>query len=109
MIGDLERAQDLMREKNLDALVAFSASNVFYLTGFHSMQAILSKTPSSFAVLSRGGEPSLILPADEEGLYLTGEYQNKKRHYYGGIFGSAKEKVKNEGDAFGLIAKELKG
>src|ERR1700674_1426489 len=78
LIGNLERAQEYMKNEGLDALVAFSTSNVFYLTGFHSMLAILSKTPSSFAVLPRGGEPWLVLPADEEGLYITGEYQNKR-------------------------------
>jgi Xaa-Pro dipeptidase len=108
MIANLDRVNDMMKKEGLDGLVAFSSSNVFYLTGYHSMLAILSKTPSFFAAYPRGGEPSLILPSEEEGLFLTGEFRTKNRHYFGESFGSANEKPKSEGDPFDLVAKSLR-
>lgn len=108
MIADLVRVKESMKREKLDGIVAFSTSNVYYLTGYHSMLAILSKTPSFFAVLPLGGEPELVVPSDEEGLYLTGEFKIRGHHYYGESFGSAKEKPKDEGDPFGIVAESLK-
>ena len=72
------------------------------------MLSVLSKTPTSFAVIPRKGEPVLVLPADEEGLLITGESVVKNYHFYGGVFGNRKEKPKDEGNEFKLIAEALR-
>jgi Xaa-Pro dipeptidase len=110
MMVDIDRANAMMKLNGLDALVAFSRSNVFYLTGHQMFVPAMSESSSTFAVLPRNSEPILIMPVEEEGYFLTGERQLNNRHFYGKPFGtrSLSEKPKDEGDEFKLVAESLR-
>jgi Xaa-Pro dipeptidase len=56
-----------MAESDLDALVAHSSRNYFYLSGFTSLDYTIEPESASFAVFPRGGSsPVLTIPRSEQ-------------------------------------------
>ena len=77
-----ERARALMAERGVEALIATSPRNVYYITDYWSL-GLERGLLEAYALLPLGGEPLLIAPAGEvdliaesearfEGLYLHG-------------------------------------
>ena len=108
MMVNLERANEMMKKSSLDALVAFSTANVYYLTDYHSGYALVSQIPSSFAVFPKGGEPILVMPIEDEGFVMADELKLKDHHFYGKHYGNMSDWSRDEGDPFKLIAEVLR-
>jgi len=64
MLVNLQRAQKLMKERQLDGLVASSAENVTYVTDYASWTMYTFKDIEVYGVLSQSGETALVLPID---------------------------------------------
>ncbi len=58
---DLERARRLLAESRLDAIVASSAPNIYYLSGFFAYDLIMDPRVQSFAVLPRDPDAELAV------------------------------------------------
>jgi len=62
---DLNRAKKIMEENEIDALVASSAENIFYVSEFipfHLRYPPYGKGPLAFSILPLDGDPCLITP-----------------------------------------------
>jgi Xaa-Pro dipeptidase len=58
---DLERARQLLAESGVDAIVASSVANIYYLSGFLAFDVAMDPQVSSFAVLPRDPDGELAI------------------------------------------------
>lgn len=73
-VVDLDRARGLMQESSLDAIVAYSPRNLFYLSGFMSFDYLIEPEASAFAILpTRPDAPAIVtVPMSER--YVLDEF-----------------------------------
>ena len=72
-----------MENKNIDALIASSPENVFYISGFGYCQRSLKRNVFVSAVVVKEEEPTLIAPKSEQGTVLYYDPWIKDRRYFG--------------------------
>jgi Xaa-Pro dipeptidase len=64
MLMNLERARQIMNDHRLEGLVASSAENVTYVTGYASWTMYTFKDLEVYGVVSRDGATALVVPID---------------------------------------------
>jgi Xaa-Pro aminopeptidase len=64
MLLNLERAQKIMAENKLDGLLASTAENVTYTTGYSNWPIYTFKDIEAYGALSRSGEIALVVSID---------------------------------------------
>jgi Xaa-Pro dipeptidase len=73
-VVDLDRARGLMQESGLDAIVAYSSRNLFYLSGFISFDYLIEPEASAFAILpARPDTPAMVTVSMSE-RYVLDEF-----------------------------------
>ena len=82
MLMDLSRVQAILKERNLDALIASSSENIFYTSGLDSLPTshntilfMLRRIGPAFVLVPREGEPRLIVS------YGTSMYLEKLKEH----------------------------
>lgn len=67
-----ERAYQLMRGLGVDALIASSAENVYYLSNYWSLGKTMGCGIQAYALLPMRGDPAIIAPLNEADLIVDG-------------------------------------
>ncbi|MEA2597623.1 MAG: Creatinase/Prolidase N-terminal domain, partial [Thermomicrobiales bacterium] len=90
MLLNLERARAIMDERKLDGLVAASAENVTYASGFANWTIYTFKDLEMYVVIPRDGDLSLVAaidaadylaqyPTTTSRLYVYGTFHTERR------------------------------
>jgi Xaa-Pro aminopeptidase len=77
-----DRLKRIMSAENLDALIATSPDNVYYLSKFKAQEPYKTYCPIIFP---RDGEPILLLPKSEEG-FIPSDCLVKDKRFYGEFY-----------------------
>ena len=80
---NLERARQVMQRAGVDAIIASSTPNVYYVSDFWSMGMQLGCGTQSYALLPLDGEPAIIAPLNEADLVVQSGSWVKDVNYYG--------------------------
>jgi Xaa-Pro aminopeptidase len=85
---DLDRARGLMREGGLDAIVACSFRNVFYLSGFASFDYLIEPESTAFAVLPARREAPACVTVSMSERYVLDEFPAwpPRKLFYGSYY-----------------------
>jgi len=78
-----DRALEIMRSRGIDALVASSLENVYYVSDYWSLQQQLMCGTQAFALLPLNGEPAIVAPIDEADLVVNSDTWIKDVRFYG--------------------------
>jgi Xaa-Pro dipeptidase len=83
-----ERLRQVMNREGFDALVASTPENVFYLTGFSSLNQRLFRGYQTYAIYARddGVEPILIAGKSDADEIVQSECKIKEVHFYGSFY-----------------------
>ncbi len=73
-VVDLDRARGLLQEDGLDALVAYSPRNLFYLSGFMSFDYLIEPESSAFAILPTRPDTPAIVTVSMAERYVLDEF-----------------------------------
>jgi len=102
MLADLERARNLMRAEELDALLVFSRENVLYLSGFGGVDPM----GSGAVLLPVDDEPTLLQSKSDE-FFIPGN-ASRDRKFFGDFY--VEGATKNQGEFKNLpegVSKEI--
>lgn len=97
MLLNLERAQTVMAENKLDGLLASTAENVTYTTGYSNWPIYTFKDMEAYGVLSQSGEIALVVPIDAVDFLAQRSACTSRIYTYGTFHVERKPGVKLEG------------
>jgi Xaa-Pro dipeptidase len=80
---NIERARQLMHREGVDAVIASSTPNVYYISDFWSMGMQLGCGTQSYALLPLDGEPAIVAPLNEADIVVQSGSWVKDVKYYG--------------------------
>ncbi len=78
-----ERAKQIMQKVGVDAIIAASPSNVYYVSDYYSMGMQLGCGIQGYALLPLNHEPALMAPVVEADLVVESGTWIKDIHWYG--------------------------
>jgi Xaa-Pro aminopeptidase len=78
-----DRAFAIMRSRGIDALVASSTENVYYVSDYWSLRQQLMCGTQAYALLPLNGEPAIVAPIDEADLVVNSDTWIKDVRFYG--------------------------
>ena len=78
-----ERAKEIIGRTGVDAILATSPANVYYITDYNSLAMELSSGLQSYALLPLDGEPAIIAPINEVDLVAESNSWVKDIYYFG--------------------------
>ena len=105
---NLERARQLMQKAGVDAIVAASPANVFYVSDYYTEGVHLGCGTQSYALLPLDGEPAIIAPRSEADLVIQSGSWIKDIHFYGCLNVKA-SKIDQSSDITKKIAEAVGG
>jgi len=80
-----ERAKELIQKAGVDAVLATSAANIYYISDYDSISMKLSPGLQSYALLPLDNDPALIAPLSEVDLVVESGSWIKDIHYFGSL------------------------
>lgn len=104
MLLNKELAKKAMQKANIDAIIAASIPNVFYVSDYMTLGSQLGCGYQTYAVLPIDSEPSVIAPLNEADLVIESDSWIKKVNYYGCLRVKTTKNTKSSETTKSLIA-----
>jgi len=80
-----ERAYRIMGDRGIDALIASSPENVYYISDYWSLGQQLRCGTQTYALLPADGDPVVVAPIDEADLIVESQTWIDDIRFYGGL------------------------
>jgi len=80
-----DRAFKLMKSRGVDAIIASSLENVYYISDYWSLGKQLRCGIQTFALMPMDGDPAIVAPLDELDLIVAGETWIEDVIFYGDL------------------------
>jgi len=80
-----ERAYEIMKSRGIDAIIASSLENVYYISDYWSLGQKLRCGVQAYAVMPVDGDPAIVAPLDEVDLIVDSETWIEDVNYYGSL------------------------
>ncbi len=78
-----ERAFEVLQREGLDALIATSTENVFYISNYWSLGKRLGHGVEAYAILPLKGSPAIVAPLNEADLLVENQTWIEDKRFYG--------------------------
>jgi Xaa-Pro aminopeptidase len=78
-----ERAFEVLQREGLDALIATSTENVFYISNYWSLGKRLGCGVEAYAILPLKGSPAIVAPLNEADLLIENQTWIEDKRFYG--------------------------
>ena len=80
-----ERANKIMQSRDVDAIIASSLENVYYISDYWSLGQQLRSGNQAYALMPVDGDPVVVAPLNEVDLIVDSETWIENVNFYGGL------------------------